>query len=65
MKASVIIPSKGCTYIKYPLLALRGQTLRPHETVLVVKRCNIKEVEVLCRKAGLNCVVEIFHNQLT
>ena len=57
MKASVIIPSKGCTYIKYPLLALRDQTLRPHETVLVVKGCDIKEVEDLCRKAGLSCVV--------
>jgi hypothetical protein len=57
MKASVIIPSKGCTYIKYPLLALRDQTHRPHETVLVVKGCNIKEIEGLCRKAGLSCVV--------
>jgi GT2 family glycosyltransferase len=57
MKASVIIPSKGCTYIKHPLLALRVQTLRPHETVLVVKRCNLKEVEDLCREAGLSCVV--------
>jgi len=57
MKASVIIPSKGCSYIKYPLLALRDQTLRSHETVLVVKGCNIKEVENLCRKAGLSCVV--------
>jgi glycosyltransferase involved in cell wall biosynthesis len=56
-KASVIIPSKGCSYIKHSLLALRGQTLRPHETVLVVKKCNIKEVEDLCRKAGLSCVV--------
>jgi len=57
MKASVIIPSKGCSYIKHSLLALRVQTLRPHETVLVVKKCNIKEVEDLCRKAGLSCVV--------
>ncbi|MFZ8858651.1 MAG: glycosyltransferase family A protein [Candidatus Caldarchaeales archaeon] len=57
MKASVIIPSKGCTYIKHPLLALRDQTLRPHETVLVVKGCDIKEVKDLCRKAGLSCIV--------
>jgi glycosyltransferase involved in cell wall biosynthesis len=57
MKASVIIPSKGCSYIKHPLLALRGQTLRPHETVLVVKGCDIKEVEDLCHKANLRCVV--------
>jgi len=42
MKASVIIPSKGCSHIKHSLLALRGQTLRPHETVLVVKKCNIE-----------------------
>jgi hypothetical protein len=57
MKASVIIPSKGCTYIKHSLLALRDQTLRPHETVLVVKKCDIKEVEDLCHKANVRCVV--------
>jgi len=65
MKASVIIPSKGCTYIKHPLLVLRDQTLRPHETVLVVKERNIKEVEDICRKAGLSRVVEIFHSPAT
>jgi hypothetical protein len=53
MKVSVIIPSKGCTYIKHPFLALKGQTLKSHETILVVKGCDIKEVEILCRKAGL------------
>jgi hypothetical protein len=65
MKASVIIPSKGCSYIKHSFLALRDQTHKPHETVLVVKGCNIKEIEDLCRKAGLSCVVEIFHSQST
>ena len=57
MKVSVIVPSKGCDYINYALSALRGQTINFHETILVVKGGNIKEVEDLCRKAGLSCVV--------
>jgi glycosyltransferase involved in cell wall biosynthesis len=57
MKVSVIVSSKGCNYINYALSALRGQTFNFHETILVVKGCNIKEVEDLCRKAGLSCVV--------
>jgi hypothetical protein len=57
MKVSVIVPSRGCSYLNYALSALRGQTINFHETILVVKRCNLKEVEDLCRKAGLSCVV--------
>jgi glycosyltransferase involved in cell wall biosynthesis len=57
MKVSVIVPSKGCNYINYALSALRGQTINFHETILVVKGCNIKEAEDLCRKADLSCVV--------
>ena len=57
MKVSIIVPSKGCNYINYTLSALRSQTINFHETILVVKGCDIKEVEDLCHKANLRCVV--------
>jgi len=56
-KVSIIIPSKGCNYIKYSLSALSSQTIRPYEVIIVIKGCDIKEVEDLCHKASLSCVV--------
>ena len=54
---SVIVPSKGCKYLKYPLLGLREQTTRPSEVVLVLKDCDVRYVEELCRQYGLPCVI--------
>jgi glycosyltransferase involved in cell wall biosynthesis len=44
-------------YIKYSLSALSSQTIRPYEVIIVIKGCDIKEVEDLCHKASLSCVV--------
>ena len=56
-RISVIAPSKGCMYLKYLLWGLREQDVKPHEVVLVLKGCNIKVVEDLCRKYGLPCII--------
>ena len=57
MKATVIVPSKGCNYINYALYALRSQTINFHETILIAKGCDIKGIENLCHKLSLRCVV--------
>ncbi|MDW8083048.1 MAG: glycosyltransferase family A protein [Sulfolobales archaeon] len=57
VRVSVIIPSKGCEYLKYALFGLREQTVRPQEVVLVVKNCDSAAVERLCDSYSLPCVV--------
>lgn len=57
MKVSVIVPSRGCLYLKWLLSSLREQTLRPHEIVLVLKSCDIRSVEMKCNSYRLNCVI--------
>jgi len=57
MKVSIIVPSKGCKYLGYLFLGLREQSFRPSEVILVVKECNLKYVENLCRKNSLPCVI--------
>jgi len=57
MKVSIVVPSKGCKYLGYLLTGLRDQSVKPNEVVLAVKECDTKEVEDLCRKVSLSCVV--------
>ena len=57
MRISVIVPSKGCTYLRYLFLGLREQSIRPSEVVLVLKECNVRHVEELCRAYGLPCMM--------
>ena len=57
VKTSIIVPSKGCKYFKYLLQGLRDQDIRPYEVVVIVKECDVKAVETLCRGQGLPCVV--------
>ena len=57
MKISVIVPSKGCSYLEYLFLGLREQTIRPDEVILVLKECNVRWVEELCGGTGLPCVM--------
>jgi len=57
MRASVVVPSRGCRYLKHLLRGLRSQDVRPYEVVLVVKECDLKAVEDLCREHGLPCVI--------
>ena len=54
---SVIIPSRGCKYLKYSLWSLREQTTKPSEVILVLKDCDVRYVEKLCRQYGLPCVM--------
>ncbi len=54
---SVIVPSKGCIYLKYLFQGLRRQNIRPSEVILVLKGCNIESVEELCRFYNLPCTV--------
>jgi len=55
MRVSVIIPSRGCRYLKYALRSLRSQTVKSYEVVLVLKDCDIKKVEELA--GGLNATI--------
>jgi len=57
MRFSVIVPSKGCKYLRYLFLGLREQSIRPSEVILVLKGCDVKRVEELCRAYGLPCVI--------
>jgi glycosyltransferase involved in cell wall biosynthesis len=57
MKVSIVIPSKGCEYIRYLFTGLRGQTINSFEVILVIKDCILKAVEKLCQDYSLNCVV--------
>jgi glycosyltransferase involved in cell wall biosynthesis len=57
MKTSVIVPSKGCNYLKYLLQGLRNQSVRPYEVIIVVKECDVRIVEDMCREYDLSCVV--------
>jgi len=57
MKVSIVIPSKGCEYIRYLFTGLRGQTINSFEAILVIKDCILKAVEKLCQEYSLRCVV--------
>jgi glycosyltransferase involved in cell wall biosynthesis len=57
MRVSVIIPSKGCEYIKYAFTGLRNQTISSFEVILVIKDCVPRNVEKLCQKYSLNCTI--------
>ena len=57
MRISVIVPSKGCTRLKYLFLGLKEQSIRPSEVILVLKGCNVKRVEDLCGTYGLPCAI--------
>ncbi|MEM0241071.1 MAG: glycosyltransferase [Candidatus Nezhaarchaeales archaeon] len=57
MKVSVVVPSKGCEYLRFLLSSLRGQSMRPYEVILVVKECSVKLVELLCNLCSLPCMI--------
>jgi len=57
MKASIVVPSKGCKYLRYLLRDLRSQSYRSFEVILVLKDCDLRVVESLCQGYSLNCVV--------
>jgi glycosyltransferase involved in cell wall biosynthesis len=57
MRISIVIPSKGCKYIKHLFTGLRGQTINSFEVILVIKDCILKAVEKLCQEYSLRCVV--------
>ena len=57
MRVSVLVPSKGCKYLAYLLWGLREQYVKPYEIIIVLKECDVRAVEDLCRKYDLPCVV--------
>jgi len=57
MRVSIVIPSRGCEYIRYLFTGLRGQTINSFEVILVIKDCVLKAVENLCQEYSLRCVV--------
>jgi len=57
MKVSTIVPSRGCKYLKYLLQGLRGQSIKPYEVILIVKECNVRAVENLCRELNLPSII--------
>jgi glycosyltransferase involved in cell wall biosynthesis len=57
MKISVIVPSKKCKYLRYLLASLKAQTTESFEIILVVKDCDLKVIEDLCREHSLKCII--------
>ncbi|MDI9619977.1 MAG: glycosyltransferase family 2 protein [Candidatus Nezhaarchaeota archaeon] len=57
MKVSVVVPSKGGYYLKYLLPSLNNQSLKPDEVILILKNCNLRDIEALCNQYTLNCVI--------
>jgi len=57
MKASIVVPSKGCEYLRYLLKGLRSQSYKSFEAILVLKDCDLRVAERLCQDYSLNCVV--------
>jgi len=57
MKVSIVVPSKGCIYLKYLLSGLRSQSCKSFEVILIFKDCDLKVVESLCQDYSLNCVI--------
>lgn len=58
MKVSVVIPSKGGEYLEYTLKSLKTQTIEPDEIVLILKDCEINQIEKTCEKLKLKAVIE-------
>ncbi|WP_448578966.1 glycosyltransferase family A protein [Thermosphaera sp.] len=57
MKISVIVPSKGCYYLRYLMFGLRSQSVKPNEVILVIKDCDLKSVESLCNTSNIPCTI--------
>jgi len=57
VRVSIVVPSRGCKHLKHLLRGLRGQSVRPHEVIVVVKECDVKAVEGLCGEYGLSCTI--------
>jgi glycosyltransferase involved in cell wall biosynthesis len=57
IKASIVVPSKGCAYLRYLLKGLRGQSYPSFEVILILKDCDLRAVECLCQDYSLNCVI--------
>ena len=57
MKTSIVVPSKGCTYLRYLLRGLRSQSYRSFEVILVPKDCDLRVAESMCQDYSLNCVI--------
>jgi glycosyltransferase involved in cell wall biosynthesis len=57
MRISIVIPSKGCKYIKHLFTGLRDQTINSFEVILVIKDCILKAVEKLCQECSLRCII--------
>jgi glycosyltransferase involved in cell wall biosynthesis len=56
MRVSIVVPSLATVYLNYLLRALRDQSFRSNEVVIVVKG-DAKAVEKLCSKLSLPCAV--------
>jgi len=57
MKISLVVPSNRCEYLKYLLSSLRNQTIKSFEIILVIKNCDFKGIDDLCRRYSLKCIV--------
>lgn len=57
MKTSIIVPSKGCYYLRYLMFGLRSQSVKPNEVILVIKDCDLKSVESLCSTFNIPCTI--------
>jgi glycosyltransferase involved in cell wall biosynthesis len=57
MKTSIVVPSKGCEYLRYLLRGLRSPSYPSFEVILVLKDCDLRVVESLCQGYSLKCIV--------
>jgi len=56
-KTSLVVPSKGCRYLRYLFWSLSKQSSKPDEVIIISKDCDVTLVEGLCAQYSLNCVV--------
>ncbi len=54
MKNSLVAPSNKCEYL---LSSIRSQTVKSLEIILVIKNCDFKAIDYLCRRYSLKCIV--------
>jgi glycosyltransferase involved in cell wall biosynthesis len=57
MKISVVVPSKGCIYLRYLFSGLREQSIKPYEVIVIAKECNMKYLDDLCTKYSIPCII--------
>lgn len=57
VKVSVIVPSKGLGYLELLFKALRDQTIRPDEVIIIIKDYEAAKMEKILQRYSLNLII--------